>query len=73
MENTKRIERFRELVDQLFSGPRNDGVRLKADGSVWEDAASRKERMRAEGLRRAEEARLERESRLLANERNDEV
>lgn len=72
IENTKRIERFRERLGELFSSLSKEAVRVKADGSVWEDAASRKDRMKAEGLKRAEEARLQKASKLVANERSDD-
>jgi len=60
IENTKRIARFRKLLNELFSNSGKDAVRVKPDGSIWEDATARKERMRAEGLKRAEEAKLKR-------------
>lgn len=47
IENTKRINRFREL---LFEQPKNKGPGEK----VWEDANVRRERMRAEGLKKRE-------------------
>ncbi|RDA95287.1 hypothetical protein CP533_3558 [Ophiocordyceps camponoti-saundersi (nom. inval.)] len=45
VENANRIRRFRDAFLRAVQGPS-----LRADG--WEDAASRRERMRAEGLRR---------------------
>ncbi|KAI1501656.1 methyltransferase TYW3-domain-containing protein [Biscogniauxia marginata] len=48
-ENRKRIERFRTAVLQA-SQPRT-----KEDGSEWEDAQARRERKKAEGLRRKAE------------------
>ncbi|KAK8927209.1 tRNA wybutosine-synthesizing protein 3 [Metarhizium anisopliae] len=44
-ENTRRIERFRGAF-------RENLARIGADGRQWEDPAARRERMRAEGLRR---------------------
>ncbi|KAG8408658.1 hypothetical protein J3458_019679 [Metarhizium acridum] len=44
-ENTKRIERFRGAFKENLA-------RMGSDGRRWEDPAARKERMRAEGLRR---------------------
>ncbi|KAI1258920.1 methyltransferase TYW3-domain-containing protein [Xylariaceae sp. FL1019] len=48
-ENKKRIERFRTAVLEATSPPK------KKDGSMWEDPEARRERMRAEGLRRKAE------------------
>lgn len=49
-ENTKRIERFRSLLQQM----RSDGPEKRSkDGEEWEDAQVRRERKRAEGLRKA--------------------
>ncbi|KAI0162139.1 methyltransferase TYW3-domain-containing protein [Xylariaceae sp. FL1272] len=52
-ENRKRIERFRAAVLEATSPPK------KKDGSEWEDPGTRRERMRAEGLRR--KAKLDRQ------------
>ncbi|KAI9172290.1 tRNA wybutosine-synthesizing protein 3 [Paramyrothecium foliicola] len=50
-ENTKRIERFRSAFrDAMQVNPKK-----KPDGGDWEDAAARRERKRAEGLKRREE------------------
>lgn len=48
-ENRKRIERFRTAL--LGAGQRPK----KRDGTEWEDAQARRERKRAEGLRRKTE------------------
>ncbi|KAI0403060.1 methyltransferase TYW3-domain-containing protein [Xylaria palmicola] len=48
-ENRKRIERFRGVVLEVSYPPK------KKDGSEWEDAQARRERKRAEGLRRKAE------------------
>ncbi|TGJ78271.1 hypothetical protein E0Z10_g10491 [Xylaria hypoxylon] len=48
-ENKKRIERFRTTVLDASSPPK------KPDGTEWEDAQARRERKRAEGLRRKAE------------------
>jgi tRNA wybutosine-synthesizing protein 3 len=53
-ENTKRIERFRNAFQQAFHELPTTS-RRKGDGVEWEDAASRRERKRAEGLRRKAE------------------
>lgn len=53
-ENRKRIERFRAAVLEASHPPK------KKDGTEWEDAQARRERKRAEGLRR--KAELERQS-----------
>lgn len=56
VENAKRIERFRRLLRAaLEKGEGSRKTRVKEDGTEWEDAEARKERKRAEGLRRAEE------------------
>ncbi|KAI8632646.1 methyltransferase TYW3-domain-containing protein [Xylariaceae sp. FL1651] len=48
-ENRKRIQRFRDAVLDADHPPK------KKDGSEWEDAEARRERKRAEGLRRKAE------------------
>ncbi|KAI0547562.1 methyltransferase TYW3-domain-containing protein [Xylaria curta] len=48
-ENRKRIERFRTAVLEASYPPK------KKDGTEWEDAQARRERKRAEGLRRKAE------------------
>ncbi|KAJ4153955.1 hypothetical protein LMH87_010420 [Akanthomyces muscarius] len=48
-ENAKRIRRFEAAFEEATRAP---GPRRNADGEEWEDAAARRERMRAEGLRR---------------------
>ncbi|KAI1755745.1 methyltransferase TYW3-domain-containing protein [Xylaria castorea] len=50
-ENRKRIERFRTAVLEASYPPK------KKDGTEWEDAQARRERKRAEGLRRKAELR----------------
>ncbi|KAI0454062.1 methyltransferase TYW3-domain-containing protein [Xylaria acuta] len=50
-ENRKRIERFRAAVLEASYPPK------KKDGTEWEDAQARRERKRAEGLRRKAELR----------------
>ncbi|EGX96304.1 tRNA wybutosine-synthesizing protein [Cordyceps militaris CM01] len=45
-ENVKRIRRFEEAFAEATAPSRN------LEGRAWEDAAARRERMRAEGLRR---------------------
>ena len=60
-ENTKRIERFRTAFGDAMTAP---VPKLNPEGEQWEDAAARRERKRAEGLRKKEEmkAKKERES-----------
>lgn len=55
VENTRRIERFRRLLKQAVEQEEAGGA--KGKGPEWEDAEVRKERKRAEGLKRAEEVR----------------
>ena len=69
--NAERIARFRALLLSETTGmgaegaegaKRKSGNNRKGDGGAeWEDAAVRRERLRAEGLRRREEVRRERE------------
>ncbi|KAL2075977.1 hypothetical protein VTL71DRAFT_920 [Oculimacula yallundae] len=54
VENAKRIERFRTL---LREGSIGLGKEKKGDAGEWEDAGARRERKRAEGMKRAEELR----------------
>jgi tRNA wybutosine-synthesizing protein 3 len=66
-ENAKRIRRFEAAVEEALRPPR------KSDGSEWEDAAARRERKRAEGLRRkAELASREKESKAAAVDQDTE-
>ena len=65
--NAERIARFRALL-LSETGTGAEGAKRKSDnnkkgdgGAEWEDAAVRRERLRAEGLRRREEVRRERE------------
>ncbi|PBP16903.1 hypothetical protein BUE80_DR012368 [Diplocarpon rosae] len=51
-ENAKRIARFRTLLRTERSG---DGKRKGQEGAKWEDAGERRERKRAEGLKKARE------------------
>jgi hypothetical protein len=53
-ENTRRIERFRSLLRRGVQVASVEHVRRNKGGEEWEDAVVRRERMRAEGLRRAE-------------------
>lgn len=53
VENARRIERFRSLLKAAVD---KEGA-SKGKGAEWEDAETRKERKRAEGLRRADEVR----------------
>ncbi|GAB0137844.1 hypothetical protein EsDP_00006097 [Epichloe bromicola] len=49
-ENAKRIARFREAFWEMVLEPRR--VRLNPEGKQWENVATRRERMREEGLAR---------------------
>lgn len=57
IENEKRIARFQEALTGAIQA--DQGTRTKPDGTEWEDAAARKERKRAEGLRRRAELQRE--------------
>lgn len=59
LENTKRIERFRSLFMELQSGGAAREIGKRKEGDVWEDAQVRRERKRAEGLKRSQEAKRE--------------
>lgn len=59
-ENTKRIGRFRDAFREAVSAP---APRRNPEGEEWEDAAARRERKRAEGLRRKAELQNKREGR----------
>jgi tRNA wybutosine-synthesizing protein 3 len=50
-ENTKRIENFRRLLLQMESEKRE---KRSMNGGHWEDAEVRRERKRAEGLKKAQ-------------------
>ncbi|KAM0439551.1 hypothetical protein ACHAPT_000642 [Fusarium lateritium] len=58
-ENTKRIGRFRDAFRDAVSAP---APRRNPEGEEWEDAAARRERKRAEGLRRKAELQTKREA-----------
>ncbi|GKT62590.1 tRNA wybutosine-synthesizing protein [Colletotrichum tofieldiae] len=51
-ENAARIARFRAALQEALAGP---PPKLGEGGAEWEDAAARRERKKAEGLRRKEE------------------
>ncbi|KAM3438033.1 hypothetical protein MY4824_003480 [Beauveria thailandica] len=59
-ENAKRIERFETAFGAATA--RMAGPRRNPDGVAWEDAAARRERMRAEGLRQKAARQAERRS-----------
>lgn len=59
VENTKRIERFLTAFRELSRPPQ---PRKNAEGAEWEDAAARRERKRAEGLRRKAELQSSKDS-----------
>lgn len=52
VENTKRIKRFQTAFHDAMSAP---PPKMNPDGEEWEDATARRERKRAEGLRRKAE------------------
>lgn len=56
-ENTRRIGRFRELLAAGLLANNGPAAKIKADGSNWEDASVRRERKKAEGLKRSQERR----------------
>ncbi|UNI13783.1 methyltransferase [Purpureocillium takamizusanense] len=64
-ENAKRIQRFRESFRVALRDPE---PRKNPAGGEWEDAAQRKERMRAEGLRRKAELDAEKSQERAAEE-----
>lgn len=64
VDNARRIVRFRTYLREALSSPSRDGAAKKkgdGEGGIWEDAETRKERKRAEGLKRADEVRKMRE------------
>lgn len=58
VENAKRIERFRAAFRDAVEGA--SAPRRNPEGGEWEDAAARRERKRAEGLRRKAEKQAQR-------------
>lgn len=54
VENTKRIERFRAALKEAILEPKAENApkRLNPEGKEWEDSVARRERLRAEGLKR---------------------
>lgn len=54
-ENSKRIMRFRELLLGSSETPSDMEAGRKSKGDDWEDASVRRERKRAEGLKRSQE------------------
>jgi tRNA wybutosine-synthesizing protein 3 len=59
-ENTKRIERFRSLLEKLSAEDAGEVKRKGQDGEEWEDPQVRRERKRAEGLARSQQMRSSR-------------
>jgi tRNA wybutosine-synthesizing protein 3 len=57
-ENKKRIERFQNAFRDAVSPP---APRRNPEGQEWEDAAARRERKRAEGLRKKAETKAKQE------------
>ncbi|KAI1044446.1 hypothetical protein LB505_007005 [Fusarium chuoi] len=58
-ENKKRIERFQNAFRDAVAAP---VPRLNPEGQEWEDAAARRERKRAEGLRKKAELKAKQET-----------
>ncbi|CAF3483681.1 unnamed protein product [Fusarium graminearum] len=58
-ENKKRIERFQNAFREAVSAP---APRRNPEGQEWEDAAARRERKRAEGLRKRAELKAKQEA-----------
>ncbi|KAI6775686.1 hypothetical protein HG530_002444 [Fusarium avenaceum] len=58
-ENKKRIERFQNAFRDAVSAP---APRRNPEGQKWEDAAARRERKRAEGLRKKAEMKAKQEA-----------
>jgi tRNA wybutosine-synthesizing protein 3 len=56
-ENSRRINRFRDLLLDIDQTPFDIEMRKKSKNDDWEDAAVRRERKRAEGLKRSQELR----------------
>lgn len=54
-ENEKRIARFRELLNKLSNEETDEGKRKGQEGEEWEDAGTRKERKKAEGLAKSQQ------------------
>lgn len=54
-ENSKRIERFQKAFKQAFVEQPAPQTRRNQEGEEWEDAAARRERKRAEGLKKKAE------------------
>jgi tRNA wybutosine-synthesizing protein 3 len=52
-ENSRRIGRFRSLLSSALSLPKPSKSRRKENGAPWEDAATRRERKKMEGLKRS--------------------
>lgn len=66
-ENTKRIARFAAA----FADEMTPKIKKAPDGGDWEDAAARRERMKAEGLRRKAEMAKLKETELPVNDQGD--
>ncbi|KAK2039257.1 hypothetical protein LZ31DRAFT_506500 [Colletotrichum somersetense] len=67
-ENAARIARFRAALREALAGP---PPKLGEGGAAWEDAAARRERKKAEGLRRKEEMLAARQKTQLQPEAED--
>jgi tRNA wybutosine-synthesizing protein 3 len=58
VENAKRRERFWQAFQNALGGKERRG---DGEGGVWEDREVRRERLRREGLERAQKAKIEKE------------
>jgi tRNA wybutosine-synthesizing protein 3 len=65
VENKKRIERFQNAFRHAVSAP---APRRNPEGQEWEDAAARRERKRAEGLRKKAELKAKQEAEISKEE-----
>ena len=64
-ENSKRITRFRDLLLGSTSIPTDIEGGKKLRGREWEDASVRRERKKAEGLKRSQELREQKNNRII--------
>lgn len=70
VENSKRIERFRSLLIET-GGEGKPLPKRGAQNDEWEDAAARRERKRADGIRLAESLKKKKQEDAHHNEQDD--